>query len=774
MKKEKIKYSNIIYAFDIETTTTNEITSLYLSSFVSVNFNLNHETNEDILQSMSPTHFCRSTAEIDSYLRTLNNKGEKEKKRYIIYCHNLAYEFDYLIKNVPFVIENFDNKDALFIKPRIPLFIRVKYIEFRCSFRLLNAPLKSIGDNLGYPKLEIDYRAKYYSFSKLPKVEYEYNERDVRLTLLGILKECSKWSYIHSVKDIPLTSTGFTRSNNQNINTSSDRKDYAGFCAYQKKFSKSYIDFLERTFSGGYTHANALYVNRVLHNVASFDIVSSYIDTILHREYPRFFKKYNGSYGLQFFKHLVSLNNSTDYMEVLRHYSRPFEFAFMAHLTVKNITPIIRKNNLILPISASKCDFMAGVSLDNGRIYKAKVARLNVTEIDYFILRQFYDFDLVECDEIYYSHTYRALMPYVTNSTREYLHEKSTLKHVLARGNKVNKKDFYCQKKGENIYSEAQIEHILSLPQDERDKLLSENYARSKNKLNAQYGINVQKLLNPRITYDPINDYYINELDDGVTAKVLYRDFTNGLYITAYSRLNLFCYALYLIDRTDARLIYSDTDSWKVYGDIHNAVRVNEEYNHLIEGIVHNSDDYNIGYFEYEELYAYFATLGCKKYITSDGEKIKCTIAGVNKRATSKAFTELFQALNYDIDIFVKVAFSPCTILSHSITNKLITLYHNEEYTITVTDENGQSGVITGTNMVELANSDYVLMDYDKNTVNEYIQYFTGLQNTIVDYIPTYIYRDSDSKVKYKYITNWRDGLRVLRGVNVEFININI
>ena len=120
------------------------------------------------------------------------------------------------------------------------------------------------------------------------------------------------------------------------------------------------------------------------------------------------------------------------------------------------------------------------------------------------------------------------------------------------------------------------------------------------------------------------------------------------------------------------------------------------------------------------------------------------------------------------------MAFSPCTILSHSITNKLITLYHNEEYNITVTDENGQSGVITGTNMVELAHSDYVLMDYDKNTVNEYIQYFSALQNTIVDYIPTYIYRDSDGKVKYKYITNWRDALRVLRGVNVEFININI
>ena len=776
MKKESVKYSNIIYAFDIETTTTDEITSIYLSSFISVDFNTYMHDNDSILDSMTPAHFCRSSEEVNDYLVKLSARQKIEKEHIIIYCHNLAYEFDYLIKNVDFVKDNFNNADALFIKPRIPLFFRVGYIEFRCSYRLLNAPLRSIGDNLGYPKLEIDYQRKFYSFSKLPDIEYEYNERDVRLTLLGVLKECSKWSYIHFVKDIPLTSTGFTRTNNKKINTAKDRKNYAGFCSYQKRFSKEYVEFLEHTFSGGYTHANALYVNRPLKNVASFDIVSSYIDTILHRKYPRFFKKYYGTYGLKFFLHLSSLNTD-NYMDVINNYASPFAFSFMAHITLRNVKPIIRKRNLILPISASKCDFVAGIELDNGRIYTAKLLKLNVTEVDYFIIQQFYSFEVVNCDKMYYTRFHAELMPFVTNSTREYLHEKSTLKPIVDKvknGKRIGKSDFYCAKKGEYIYSDAQINAILAMSPDKRKKTIKDNYSRSKEKLNAQYGINVQKLLSPRIAYDRVNDLFINEIDDGVTAKVLYRDFTNGLYITAYSRLNLFCYGLYMIERCDARLIYSDTDSWKISGDIHKAVKVNEEYNRYIEGIVHNSEDYDVGTFDYEELYQNFATLGCKKYVVSDGKKITCTIAGVNKIATSEAYTELYKSLNYDFDIFCKVAFSPCTILASSITTKLITLYHSNDYIINVTDENGDSGTLAGTNMVELAPSDYVLMDYDKGTVNEYIQYFSKLQNTIVDYIPTYIYRDTDGIVKYKYITNWKEALHVLRGINVDFININI
>ena len=173
MKKESIKYSDIIYAFDIETTTADEITSIYLSSFVSVDFNVYKKDNDYILNQMTPATFCRSSEEINKYLEELNEEYKKRKEYVIIFCHNLAYEFDYLIKNIDFVKKNFNNNDALFIKPRIPLFIRVGALEFRCSYRLLNASLRSIGDNLGYQKLDINYNALYYPFSEVNSAIYQ-------------------------------------------------------------------------------------------------------------------------------------------------------------------------------------------------------------------------------------------------------------------------------------------------------------------------------------------------------------------------------------------------------------------------------------------------------------------------------------------------------------------------------------------------------------------------------------------------------------------------
>lgn len=770
---KKNNYSDVIYGFDIETTTTEHITSHYLSSFISVNFNTRYDSTNDILQAMSVPLFCRSNDDVNDFLIKLNNAAEADNITYIIYSHNLAYEWDYLIKNIDFVKKNFDNKNALFIKPRIPLYFKCKNIEFRCSYRFLNQSLKALGQTLNYEKLEIDYQAQYFSFSELPEQEYRYNERDVRLMLLAVLKECSRWKFITEVKNIPLTNTGLTRKNNQFINTAADRRAYGGMCSYQRRYTVDYVKFLERTFQGGYTHANAYYVSRPLNNVASFDIVSSYIDTILHRNYPHFFKRYNGKYKLGFFKHLSSFNTN-DYEYCIEHYREPFKISFMATITIKNVKAVPYNKNLILPISISKCEQAQGVTLDNGRIYKAYLLKLNVTEVDYFIIKQFYNFNVVECSELYYTNFHKPLADFVLNSTREYLHEKSTLKKILAkaeRGQTLEIDDFYNEAKGDYIFAAPECNNIINLPEEERKIILTDYYRLSKNKLNAQYGINVQKLISPVIEYDIVNDYFNNELENGVTARVLYRDFVKGLYITAYSRLNLFCYGIYLSHYSNTRLVYSDTDSWKVHGDIKKAKEVNKKYNEKIEKIVNNSVDYNIGYFDFECSYTDFCTLGCKKYIVSDGKKITVTIAGVNKYKTSAAYTELFKSLNYDFKLLCEVAFNPCTILSDSITDKVITKYNTGEYELPVTDENGKQGIIKGYNMVELVKSDYVLMDFDKPVINEYIDYFSTLQNKSIDIIPTYIYNEN-GRVKYKYISDWSESLKILRGEDVNFLNI--
>lgn len=217
----KKKYSNRLYAFDIETTTTpNGVVAHYLSNFINVDFQFFKTDKSTILKHVSEPYFCRTAEDINNYLINLNNKALKDDEIYIIYVHHLAYEFDFLIKNITFVRDNFTNENSLFLKPRIPLFIRLQNIEFRCSYRLLNQSISNVGQNLGYNKLEIDYTKQYFEFSELPDVEYEYNLRDTEITLLGVLKECSNWEYIKTVNDIPLTATSFSRKNNDFINSS--------------------------------------------------------------------------------------------------------------------------------------------------------------------------------------------------------------------------------------------------------------------------------------------------------------------------------------------------------------------------------------------------------------------------------------------------------------------------------------------------------------------------------------------------------------------------
>ena len=765
-------YSNMIYGFDIETTTYNHITSHYLSNFQYVDFNLKSENITTILQNISDPIYCRSAADVNNFLVNLNEQMKEQEKYVIIYIQNLAYEFDFLIKNVDFIKNNFSNEESLFIKSRIPLIIRLEHIELRCSYKLLNKSIAQLGENLGFEKLAIDYKKQYFYFSDLPFEEYDYNKRDVQIMLVSILKECSRWKYINTVNDIPLTSTGFTRKNNIFINSNKAKNIWAGMCSYQKKLDIDYIKFIEEVFSGGYNHANAYLTGIPLSNVFSIDIVSSYIDSILHREYPRYFKEYKGQHKLTYLNFCIR-KNQCDYMHCINNYFSPFPNSFLTKIKMVNVkVKTLKNNNLIVPISYNKCTDVRGCVLDNGRIVKASELIISCNEVDLFIFQQFYDFDIEDCYKLYYT-TYRKILPeFVTKSVRTYLNEKSTLKDIIKKiekNDKITKKDFYNQKSSSYIYDDEEISNILNL--DDILHHINVEYSGSKNKLNAQYGINVQKLLTPNITYNIENDEYINNEVEEITTKYFYRDFTVGVYITSYSRLNLFMFALFLINECeDVQLVYSDTDSWKGTGNLFEIKECVKKYNLIVEEVVNNSDDYNIGYFDYEAEYDNFCTLGCKKYIYSIGKEVHSTIAGINKKNTSKALTELYKSFDYDFTTLCDIAFSPCTIYSSSVTQKLVTKYNNDEYCISVVDENGKSGIISGRNIVELVESDYILMDFFKPAIKEYLNYCSDLQDRQIEILPTYIYC-KNGKVTYKYINNWKKEIKLLKTYSPIFEN---
>ena len=720
------KYANSIYTFDIETTTTESKTIVYLGCFCHIPFDLNISREQ---VERAPHKFVRSWEEINTQLENINAYYKRVGKRIIIYIHNLAYEFDGLITNCPFVREHFSNNKSLFQKPRNPLYVQLDFVELRCSFQFTRKSLKILGQQYGFEKLELDYSKKYYPFSKLPQNEYTYNKRDVDLTAYAVIQTCKTYNYINKVDDIPLTATGLVRMANKALNTSKDRKYYVQCNEYQRRISRDEIKWYESVFTGGYTHAAAAYAFRPLRDVYSIDITSSYPDVMLHRDYPYWFKECTIPARLEFFKFITKSNNITleDYFNNTR---RPFERAFMARIVIKNV--ITKKyNGIEIPyISISKIiNEPQGCIIDNGRLV-ATVSEvvIDITEIDYWLINQFYNFELVDVQRLKYTAGFRPLAPYVIKSVKTFLTRKSELKSVVKKNpDKIELEDV------KNTYTEEELEIINKL--DDKMAFIKKDLQVAKENLNSEYGVNVQKLYPDKYNYNlESDDYDITE--NNKLSRALYRNFVEGLYITAYARLTLFSMFLYLVQASPHIYpIYADTDSWKIYtdGDIDIPGLV-ESYNNLIEQSCKNSEDYGVGYFDYEGKYDYFLSWGCKKYLTANDNKITCTIAGIPKIATSKSLTEYLKL--YDID-YIFDTLAKCNILiPYELTGKLSAKYNKDYYNIIVKDENGVYGACEGYNMVELVETDYSLVDNREFSNYNYIKYVEIIQNRRVDTTP--------------------------------------
>lgn len=691
------KYSNTIYGFDIETTTIeNEISTLYLCGF---------EHCELFNDNIQLDCYCRNFQEIDCFLNQLNCFAGN--KTILCYSHNLAYEFDFFVKNSDFIKEHFNNEKCLFLKSRIPLFVLCDKLELRCSFKLLNKSIEMLGKELNLPKLEINYSNRFFDFSELPIEEYEYNKRDIDIMLLSINRECAHWNWISTADNIPLTYTGFTRKNNRRIN---DKKTITAFISqnnFQKHLTDNEIDFLENLFSGGYTHANAFNAFKLIENVHSIDINSSYPFQMLYRYFPYTFKKIDDTERAQrFFERLQRINDFNFFAPQVQQYY------FFGTFKITNLEAKRENNNIITPISFSKCDDWLNVDLDNGRILNADYVILPITNIDLINIEMFYKFDKIEVvSDFSYTANLKSISDYVKNSVLKYLDDKNDLKQQLKEN-----------------------------PDNDDLRYL---YGKKKECLNSQYGQNVEKIKHFDINYNTKNDEY--EINNGEFSKVYYRNFINGIFITAYARLHLFYFAKTNIN--DINIIYTDTDSWKFNGDYH----LIDDFNNKLENAF--KPKYQLGYYDFEGTSDYFITLGCKKYVTIKNGEVRATVSGVPKKKTSDILTEALKELNGDLEQFQNLIFSPNTIISGTITGKLASKYfHNEYYILSVTDENGKQGEIMGYKGVTLVNIDYTLLNTLNYVNKKYVKFCEELQGREIPDLYSIIER-KNNKLILRFLT---------------------
>lgn len=586
----------------------------------------------------------------------------------IVYVHNLPYEFQFIRKW-------FDWSKVFFLDERKPVYAKVGGVEFRCSLKLAGGKsLENVAKDLQTHKVQkkvgyLDYDLIRTPETPLSDKELEYCEYDIRVILSYISEKIEQDG---DITKIPLTNTGYVREHCR-------KKCFSRWKAYKSIMAELTIDAdeysqLKRAFQGGFTHANANYVRRVIEDVESNDFTSSYPATMVLEKFP--------------------MSKATLIKDGVTE--EDFEYLLHTHCCMFDVIfkYIIPKRTNEHPISKSKCWVLSNYVVDNGRVVCAEELGITITEQDFFIYKEFYSWDSMEV---------RNLRVYEKN----YL-PKDFVLAIL---------DMYVAK----TELKGVIEEYI-------------NYMIWKNKINAAYGMVVTDIVRDEILYE--DNQFINKkqkIDEAISKynksikRFLYYPW--GVWVTAYARANLFSGIL----EFGEDYVYSDTDSIKsVNTDKHRdyLIRYNEG---VIEKInkaaqYHNIDTSRfspmtkkgivktIGLWDSDGVFEQFKTLGAKRYltfrhntrqITDDGLVIQLTepeyeitLAGSNKYKTKTYIRK-------GGDAFTK--FDDKLTIPPDFSGRLTLTYIDEETEGEVTDYLGNAYWFHELSSIHMEKSEYKL-----------------------------------------------------------------
>lgn len=562
------QYANIPVSFDIETSSFyyDEEKTAVMYVFA---LDVSHET-----------YIGRTWIDFKNALSILENIFDlpNKKKYVIIYVHNLSYEFQFLSYQFEWT--------KIFALQRLKLiYATTGNFEFRCSYLLSGYSLEKLAENRNLPvkKLvgELDYKKIRLSKTLLTDEEIAYLENDVEIIIYYIeelIKEEGK------ISKIPLTKTAYVRRlTRENMFQKFKNKKLI----HQLTLEPEQYLYLKSAFQGGFTHANFIYAERVVNDVSSFDIVSSYPAVMCSEKFPM----------TKAHEHDAPLFDEIKYY--LKYYCCILDIEFYN----------IRSNSSgDHPISSSRSEIKGYNSIDNGRIITAEYIHIIITEQDLFTILDFYDFDFVSVKKILAYH--KSYLPReIIMTILELYKDKTELKGVAGK----------------------EIE-----------------YMQLKERLNSIYGMIVCDIVRDDYYFD--NGWQVKE-KTLVSEIAKYNNDRNrflyypwGVYVSAYARRNLFK----AIKAVGADYVYSDTDSVKLV-NIGKHQAFFENYNETIkrkvlkclqtfaidEAYAHpltkKGKEKWIGVFEYEGTFDYFKTMGAKRYMTCAGDVISLTVAGLNK-----------------------------------------------------------------------------------------------------------------------------------------------
>lgn len=646
-KNDNLAYYNVAASFDIETS------SLYTKG---VKFATMYIWQFGINGSVI---IGRNWYQLTQFIsRLVNDLSISLAQRLVVYVHNLSYEFQFINQRIEWAKDKKGNNAVFSLKKRRPIYALTKNgIEFRCSYFLSNCSLAYIGAEMlfKYPvtKLtgDLDYNLVRTPSTPLTEEEIAYCINDVRVVMSYIQEKIENEG---GILNIPLTNTGYVRKYTRDYCTGKFNPDfYAGrkqgfeyraiMRALKISSEKEYIQ-LKSAFAGGFTHASPTKVRKVWNNVGSADLSSSYPYTMVSSYFPMSSSTFLGR-----------IEYPEQFSQLIKNYCCLFTVTFY------DLYQVFEYESYI---SVSKCvelsnDYIA----QNGRLCEASFCTINVTELDWDIIENVYDWSRIEINNMrVYDRGY--LPKEFIMSILELYKSKTTLKGV------ENKEIEYLIKKG---------------------------------MLNSAYGMCVTDIVRDDAIFDD-GEWLSIEADAFSQLGGYNKSYTRflfypwGVWVTAHARHNLWR----AIFEFGPDYIYADTDSIKGLNfDKHQLFFTKYNF-HVDTKLTLMCNYYDIpmemvmpktkkgvpkmiGIWEREDDYAKFKTLGAKRYMYEykNGHMaglINMTVSGVNKNYAIPYL--LYRYCDFDYEL-CKLAYSNDPRLvkeSEEAKKKLVELHKSKSY----------------------------------------------------------------------------------------------
>lgn len=392
--RKRIKYKDVITAFDIETTRLEDVEQ-------SIMYVWQWQFGDEY------TVVGRTWEQFEAFQRKL--KAVLADSVLVVFVHNLSYEFQFLRG-----IYQFSQDEVFAIKSRKVLKCNMhECFEFRCSYIHSNMNLDTYTKKMGVQHKKLtgtfDYEKIRYPWTKLSEEEIAYCVHDVQGLVEAIEIEMRHDG--DNLYTFPLTSTGYVRR---------DAKKAMSLvnCSFVKSQLPDYETYkmLREAFRGGNTHANRYYTNYTLHNVHSADRSSSYPDVMCNCRFPisEFYRV-----------------GEVEYDEMLTLLGKRQRACLMrASLTGLHL---IRVDWGCPYLSLSKCRNIENALEDNGRIISADYLETTITDVDLRIILGEYSFTDIKFYDVATAR-YGYLPEQLIKTICQYYHYKTELKNVPGQG----------------------------------------------------------------------------------------------------------------------------------------------------------------------------------------------------------------------------------------------------------------------------------------------------------------------------------------------------